>query len=121
GDTLPFASAGIDQSAGSGTTVTFDGSGSFDLEGPLNYTWTFVYDGQTVTRWGVNPQWVFLIDGVYPVTLTVRDSIGQTDSDVMTVTVTTIPEFPAIGIPLLVLAVGSIVLGFERRRRRQRS
>ena len=121
GDTLPFADAGTDQSAGSGITVTFDGSGSFDLEGPLNYTWTFVYDGQPVTRWGVNPQWVFLIDGVYPVTLTVRDSIGQTDSDVMAVTVMSIPEFPAIGIPLLALAVGSIVLGFERRRRRQRS
>jgi hypothetical protein len=120
-DSLPFANAGIDQSVGSGITVTFDGSGSFDLEGPLNYTWTFVYDGQPVTLWGVNPQWIFLIDGEYHVTLTVRDSIGQTDSDAMTVTVTTIPEFPAIGIPLLALAVGSIVLGFESQKRRRRS
>ena len=121
GDTLPFANAGADQSVGSGTTVTFDGSGSFDLEGLLNYTWTFIYDGQPVTLWEVNPQWVFLIDGEYQVTLTVRDSIGQTDSDKMTVTVTTIPEFPAFGIPLLAFAIGSIVLVFERRERRRRS
>jgi len=120
GDTLPFANAGADQSVGSGITVTFDGSGSFDLEGPLNYTWTFVYDGQPVTLWEVNPQWAFLIDGEYDVILTVRDSIGQTDSDNMIVTVTSIPEFPAIGIPLLALAVGSIVLAFERRERRRR-
>jgi hypothetical protein len=120
-DFPPFANAGVDQSSGSGITVTFDGSGSFDLEGPLNYTWTFVYDGQPVTLWGVNPQWVFAIDGEYKVTLTVRDSMGQTDSDTMTVTVTTIPEFPVIGMPLLVLAVCSIVVAFAIRERRRRS
>jgi hypothetical protein len=47
--------------------------------------------------------------------------MGQTDSDTMTVTVTTIPEFPVIGMPLLVLAVCSIVVAFAIRERRRRS
>ena len=68
-----------------GDTVTFDGSGSSaDVD---NYTWTFVYDGATVTLYGETPVFTFDIAGVYTVTLSVSDVEGLTDTDTVTITV----------------------------------
>lgn len=40
--TPPLANAGPDQTVDEDTPVTFDGSGSTDDVGIVNYTWTFV-------------------------------------------------------------------------------
>ncbi len=97
----PVANAGLDQTVMPGQMVAFDGSGSTDNVGIVNYTWTF-YDGATlVTLWGPNPDYTFLSEGVYDVTLTVTDGAGHTSTDTVTITVTAaIPEFPTVIIPI---------------------
>ena len=85
----PTADAGDDQIVTEGDTVTLDGTGSTDDGGAeaLNYTWTFEYDGETVTRYGAEVEFTFDIPGEYDVTLTVEDEDGLADDDTMTVTV----------------------------------
>jgi PKD repeat protein len=97
----PVANAGFDQTVPAGQTVHFDGSSSTDNVGIANYTWTF-NDGVTpVTLWGRNPTYTFLTDGVYDVTLTVRDGAGHTSTDVVRITIgAAIPEFPTVLIPV---------------------
>jgi len=85
--TAPTADAGDDQTVDKGCTVTFDGSGSHDAVGVTDYTWTFSYDGGTVTLFGVSPTYNFSIPGSYTVTLTVKDDGENTDTDAMTVVV----------------------------------
>jgi PKD repeat protein len=84
--TLPIANAGLDQTVNEDTVVTFDGSASTDNFGIVNYTWTFT-DGGPVTLYGVGPTHSFAQPGVYLVTLTVRDAVGNTNVDTMTVNV----------------------------------
>jgi len=83
----PVADAGADQTVDEGDTVTFDGSGSSDDVGVVNYTWTFTSGGSTVTLYGESPEHTFATAGSYNVTLTVKDAEDQTDTDSMMVTV----------------------------------
>jgi PKD repeat protein len=83
----PIADAGSPITVTVGATVTFDGSGSNDDVGIENYTWTFTYDGETQTLYGVAPSFTFEIVGTYTVTLTVEDASGLTESDTVQVTV----------------------------------
>jgi len=84
--TPPVANAGPDQTVPQGTVVTFDGSGSADNLGILSYTWTLTDAGpQTLT--GVRPSYTFSRIGVFLVTLTAMDLVGNTGTDTMTVTV----------------------------------
>lgn len=85
--TPPIADAGIDQSVPSGTLVIFDGSGSSDNVGIVNYSWTFTYDGSPVNLFGVSPSFLFITPGEYDVTLAVMDSMSLSDTDMMKVTV----------------------------------
>lgn len=83
----PTADAGIDQTSDVDATVTFDGSGSTtDDPNGLSFIWTFD-DGGTQALTGVSPEYIFDSEGTYTVTLIVKDSYGQTDTDTMTVTV----------------------------------
>jgi len=84
--TPPTAYAGPDRYAGRNLTFTFDGSGSTDNSGIINYTWTF-FDGAPKTLYGVNPTYTFRNLSQYNVTLTVRDTVGLTDSDNATIAV----------------------------------
>jgi len=81
------ADAGIDQTASAGDTVTFDGAGSTDDVEVTNYTWTFTYDGSTVTLYGAAPTFVFDVAGTYTVTLTVTDADDLSDTDTVEITV----------------------------------
>ena len=85
--TPPVAAAGPDWTVDGGTLVTFDGSGSLDDIGVVNYTWTFRYGTDWVVLHGARPSFKFDAPGVYPVTLNVTDAAGQWSEDSMNVTV----------------------------------
>lgn len=119
-DLPPVADAGSDQVVMGGVPVVLDGSRSHDDGVTMNYTWTFMYEGSLTTLYGVNPEFTFWTEGVYEVTLTVRDSAGQTDTDWVIVTVSgMIPEFSGLLVP--VLGAAAAVLAVLRRRTRQRT
>lgn len=66
-------------------TITADGSGSSDEEGPIvGYAWAFG-DGGTAT--GATATHTYAAPGTYDVTLTVTDSAGHTSSATRSVTV----------------------------------
>jgi len=59
-----------------GSVASFDGSGSYDDVGVINYTWTF-YDYRDIALYGVSPEYRFQNAGSYWVSLTVRDASGN--------------------------------------------
>ena len=87
------AEAGPNQTTCVGSTVNFDGSGSYAPVGRTieSYSWSFGSDATPASGTGVTPSCVYSTHGEKTVTLTVRDSGGDTDSDTMTVTVTAPP------------------------------
>lgn len=86
---VPVADAGLNQTVAEGTIVIFNGSGSTDNIGVVNYTWTFNDGSQDVTLYGATPAHNFTVVGNYTVTLTVQDSAGNSNTDTMVVTVLT--------------------------------
>jgi len=127
----PVANAGVDQTVTVGDEVTFNGAGSTDDVAVVNYTWTFTYDGSTVTLYGVSPKFTFETADEYTVTLTVRDADGETDTDTMTVTVEEEDEPPvdddeksfleAYGLPLgiaLALIIAALIAFFVLKGRK---
>jgi PKD repeat protein/subtilisin family serine protease len=88
-DALPVANAGVDKTSNEGASVSFDGTGSSDLEGAIaSYSWNFG-DGSSAAS-GATPSHVFRNNGVYTVTLTVTDSAAQTGQDIAIVTVSNV-------------------------------
>jgi len=83
-NTPPTADAGGPYSSQINNPITFDGTGSYDLEGGLTYLWEF---GDEETSTQSNPSHVYTAEGVYNVILTVRDNGGLTDIDPTTVTI----------------------------------
>ncbi len=67
-----------------GVTCTFDGSGSSDDHGIAGYSWTFG-DGQSAS--GASVSHTYAAGGTYTVQLTVTDTVGQTDVETKSVTV----------------------------------
>jgi PKD repeat protein len=84
-DSPPRAYAGPDQIVNEGATVFFNGGGSTDDFGIVSYDWNFG-DGSPHGS-GVTPTHEYGDNGVYKVTLTVRDTSGQTSTDIMYVNV----------------------------------
>ena len=84
--TDPVADAGPDQVVDEDTLVTFDGSGSSDNVGVVNFTWTFI-DGTPQTLWEVAPTYNFGEPGVYVVTLTASDLAGNWNTSTVQITV----------------------------------
>jgi serine protease len=69
-----------------GLTCSFDASGSFDDHPPLaGFSWNF---GDGTAGSGVTTSHTFSSGGTFTVALLVTDSIGQTDSETRSVTVT---------------------------------
>ncbi len=96
----PVSDAGPDQYTEEGTIVTFNGSGSTDNLGIVNYTWTFTKVGAMVLLYGVSPSYNFTTAGTYTVTLTVIDEASNTNNDTMNVYVAALPsDFDGDGIP----------------------
>ncbi len=84
--TPPIADAGPDQTVDEGTLVTFDGNGSYDNIGIVNWTWSFT-DDRPIMVHGVNPTHLFERPGTFLVILNITDLAGHWDLDNMTVTV----------------------------------
>jgi PKD repeat protein len=59
--------------------ITFNASGSYDMDGTIiNYNWDF---GDGITNSSMNPTHVYTINGTYTVILVVIDKSGLTDTD----------------------------------------
>ncbi len=86
-DQPPIADAGGPYTGYEGSTIVFDGSGSADDYGIVEYKWTF--DGQTV--YGPNASFYFNDNWEGKVTLTITDSGGNTDTDTTLVKILNIP------------------------------
>ncbi|MCW3990203.1 MAG: PKD domain-containing protein [Candidatus Bathyarchaeota archaeon] len=84
----PTAEAGLDQSSLTGEKLSFDGSASQASAGStlVAYEWDFESDG-VIDATGAKPSRVFPLMGSYTVTLRVTDSLGETSTDALTVTV----------------------------------
>jgi parallel beta-helix repeat protein len=110
--TRPAAYAGEDIAGGSvGQAVEFNGSGSIDDVGIVNYTWTFAYNGTATYMFGEAPTFVFWTAGEYAVELNVSDAAGNWDVDSVIVTVNPLDD-PLVGLSppiILYIAVGLIV------------
>ncbi|WP_394697886.1 disaggregatase related repeat-containing protein [uncultured Methanomethylovorans sp.] len=88
-DESPVANAGSDKTATTGTVVSFNGSASTDDNGIASYSWDFdASNGITSEATGVTATKTYTTAGNYTVTLTVTDTIGQTDTDTLQVVVT---------------------------------
>ncbi|MDP6156819.1 MAG: PKD domain-containing protein [Candidatus Thermoplasmatota archaeon] len=84
--TNPVAAAGPDQSVLVGELVTFDGSGSNDNVGVVNFTWSLNDNGE-LKLFGISPKYTFNNTGTYIVTLNVTDGAGNWALDNLTITV----------------------------------
>src|ERR1041384_3679938 len=86
----PTASAGGPVTAGEGSAIVFDGSGSTDPDGDsLTYAWSF---GDGATGTGVRPTHAYGDNGTYTVSLTATDSHGAaSDPATTTATVANVP------------------------------
>ena len=77
----PVANAGENITIIQGGTATFNGTGSFDNAGIINYTWRFFYNNSDQILFGCNPVFTFLHRGNYTVNLEVQDDAGFSDRD----------------------------------------
>jgi hypothetical protein len=82
----PDANAGPDINVSQNTLVSFDGSGSTDNVGIVNYSWN--YDDQGPKElFGIGPTYKFFYPGYFIITLKVTDEAGNLDIDILMVRV----------------------------------
>jgi PKD repeat protein len=96
--------------ATAGTSITFNGTRSFDPDGTIaTYAWTF---GDGTTGTGAIIGHIYNTAGTYTVTLTVTDNGGQTASTTSTVTVQAVnASFPLFYFGILAAIIAAILTG----------
>jgi PKD repeat protein len=88
----PVADAGSGQNVVEDEVVTFNGSGSYDIDGTItDYVWEFG-DGTAGTT-GMTTTHTYGTAGKYTVKLTIRDDGGLNGTDTAIVTVTEVPAY----------------------------
>ena len=88
----PVANAGGSYTGTEDVAITFDGSGSYDLNGDsLTYAWDFG-DGSRGTS--VNPTHAYTAGGTYTVTLVVNDGKADSEPSTTTATITEVNDAP---------------------------
>lgn len=87
GNNPPIADASNSETTGYvGTPVNFDGSASYDSEGPItNFSWDF---GDGKIGYGSTTAHIYTKTGTYLVTLRVTDNASATDDDTVQVVIT---------------------------------
>jgi PKD repeat protein len=86
----PYPNAGPDQSTTVGTSVTLDGSRSFDADGTItSWAWTFGDGGSATTAVATH---AYAAAGTYTATLTTTDNLGARASDSAVITVASAPS-----------------------------
>lgn len=85
--TPPFSDPGSNLTVDEGTLLVFDGSGSYDNVGIINWTWSFSYGNKNIEIHGLSSSFTFFIPGYYIVKLTVSDASGNTNENEMYLTV----------------------------------
>jgi len=83
----PIADAGKDVYTKEPKTVIFSTLGSWDNVEIVNYTWSFIYQGDQIILFGRHPRFRFNVSGNYTVTLSVSDREGNCHEDSLTVRV----------------------------------
>lgn len=102
------ADAGVDQTITQGMDAILDGSAS--TGNITNYTWTFVYGGSNNTLLGKDLRLKLSNPGIYNITLTVSDAMGNHSSDVIQVTVNKKP-FNFLASYWQEIAIGGAIVG----------
>jgi len=85
--TAPMADAGSNMTIHFGQTAYFNGSGSWDNVGIVNYTWQFFYNDTDIELQGMNTSFIFHAPRKYNITLTVSDLARNTASDILILTI----------------------------------
>ncbi len=99
-DTIsPSADAGNDAIAFEGMSFQFDGSDSNDNDQIETYYWSLTENGNVTELEGARPSHVFGEAGEYEVVLQVTDRVGNTDEDVLWITVVPPEDMDQDGIP----------------------
>jgi len=83
----PSAVPGKDLTINQRMPAMLDGSGSMDNHEVVNWTWRFEYNGSEVVRYGEKMVFYMNLAGVYFVSLTVRDTSGNEDTNTVWVNV----------------------------------
>lgn len=99
-DTPPEADAGGPYTLDEGGSVTLDASGSTDDQGIVSYAWDLDDDGSFDDATGSAPVFTPANDGVFPVSVRVTDTTGQTDTAGADVTVANLAPVVDAGPPL---------------------
>jgi PKD repeat protein len=72
-----------------GHAIDFNGSGSYDISGPIaKYEWSFGDGSPPDTTGGANPTHYYVQPGSYQLSLTVSDSSGNADASTQTLPIT---------------------------------
>ncbi len=80
-DMEPEADAGVNIISSMDEPITFDGSGSSDNVGIVEWTWSFEYDGARVSLEGNTASFTFELPGLYNIILTTKDAAGNSAQD----------------------------------------
>lgn len=102
--TDPVADAGEDKTSNVGETVAFDAGTSSDNVGIVSYEWDF---GDGTTGTGITTTHTYSEPGTYTVTLNVKDAAGNTDTYLITITITPTKPFPL----WIIVATTAVLLG----------
>jgi len=102
--TDPVADAGEDKTSNVGETVAFDAGTSSDNVGIVSYEWDF---GDGANGTGITTTHTFSEPGTYEVKLIVKDTAGNTDTCLITITVPPAEPFPL----WIIVATASVLLG----------
>ncbi len=105
--TAPVVAAGSDKTVNQGTTVSFDGTSTYDNDPAFptgtTFTWTFT-DGGLRTLTGALANYFFQNPGIFQVSLAVADAAGNTGRSSLNVTVVdTTPPTAAFSLPYTIV------------------